>query len=331
MYPTRSFTTKKPSATSIAIEAPPADSISDIAFSPDNSRMAVSSWDSSIRLYAMPPIMSSYSTTRTFRFENTFTLSQPVLSISFFGNSIVAGLVDGTLVLLDPSGNKNLIQAHRGGIKRVRNFNNQFVITCSFDSTVKFWDMKSEMPLHTITMPAKAYSMDLQGNVLAVMLADKSVYVYNMNDINNPAVFPLRFNYSPRSVAVAADLDSIAVGGIEAKIHVFSRTMDAKKSTFRGHKTNQRLYAVNVIRFVPRDPKIVISGGADGTLIVFDRNSHMKLATLEFPSPITACEITPDGQSLVFALGDDWSKGYTNTPVETKLQYVDINSLIGAK
>lgn len=331
MYPTRSFATKKPTPTPMSIENPPADSVSDIAFNPEGTFMAISAWDSSIRLYSMPPLMSSYSSTRTFRFEKTFPLQQPALSTCFFLGSIVAGLVDGSLAVLDMNGNKNMIQAHTAGVKRIKNFNNQFIISCSFDSSIKFWDLKSTNPLHTITLPSKAYSMDLKGNLLVVLLSDKSVHIYNMNDINNPAILPLRFNYSPRAVAVASDMDTIAVGGVEAKVCVFSRAVESKRSMFRAHKINQRLYAVNMVRFAPEDPNVLLSGGSDGSLVVFDRNSHMKLATLDFSSPVTAGEITPDGNTLVFAVGDDWSKGYTNTPSETKLHYLDIKSLIGSK
>lgn len=323
MYSNRNFIQKK-DASVIDLPDCPTDTISFISFNIENTHLAVSSWDGSLRIYRLPFYTSPGSNCTL---EKSYPLGKPVMSCCFFGSSIVAGLSDGSLVIDGVVSNS--FKAHESSIKSMFNYNNQFLITGSFDSTLKFWDLKSSSPLHTIPLPAKVYQMDLKDSFLVVALSDRTVISYNMNNINQPEVFPTKFTYSIRSIGCHKDLDSFAVGGIEAKVESFSRLYPAKKVIFRCHRVDGKLYSVNVLKLCPSDSNILVTGGSDGSLVWFDKANRTKLCTNEFGSPITAGEFSNDGKYFVFGIGDDWSKGYTGMNMKTFLKMIVVNTVPG--
>ena len=327
MYTNRSYM-KKPDPASVDIADCPADTISDIAFNLENSAMAVSSWDATLSLYTFS-FMPSFGSAQPFRREKVFPLPAPALSTAFFGSTVVAGCVTGALVCFDMNGNQNLIQAHSAGIKAIKNYNNQFLITGSFDSTIKFWDLKSSQPIYSISLPGKVYAMSLSGSLLCVACSSKAVLLYDINNLNAPSTYATRFNYGIRSVAMSSDLDTFVAGGLEAKIEVFSKTMDAKKFCVRSHRDNSRLYSVNVLHFYPLDAGVIVSGGADGSLVWFDKHNRMKIQTFSYTEPITAAQFTADGRYFVFATGEDWSKGYVADSPRPSLKFLDAKNISG--
>ena len=301
----------------------PLDSISNISFNLENTHMAVSSWDGTVKLYKIPYYGNPGA---NFTVEKSFSLGKPVLSCCFFNSMLLAGLVDGTMVAVESN---QTIKAHENSIKSMKNFNNQFLVTGSFDGTLKFWDLKSLNPIHSITLPGKVYAMDLKSSFLTVALDDKTIITYDMNNPNQPMVFPTKLSHSIRSICCHKDLDTFAVGGIEAKIEIFSRTMPTKKTVFRSHRVENKLFSVNVVSLHPNDSNILVSGGADGSLTWLDKANRSKLSNTEYHVPITAGEFSNDGKYFVFALGDDWSKGYTGVPVKVSLKMVVTNQVPG--
>jgi len=323
MYTNRGFGVKKEVPT-VDLPQCPTDSVSDIAFNLENTHLGVSSWDGSVTVYQM----SFYpGTSSAFSFERVINLGKPVLSLCFFNNILFAGLADGTIMSVDSS---MIVPAHSAPVKALKNFSNKFLVSGSFDSTLKFWNVSNKLDLlHSITLPSKIYAMDLKDNFLCVALSDKSVITYNLDDMTQQNVFNTKFNYSIRSVGCHKDLDSFAVGSIEAKVEAFSRTNPIKRFIFRCHRVESRLYSVNVVRFYPVDSTFIITGGSDGGLTCFDKMTRSKICSFEFSSPVTAGEFSNDGKYFVFATGDDWSKGYTGVAVKPLLKMIAMSSVPG--
>ncbi|KAI4292571.1 mRNA export factor [Pancytospora philotis] len=333
MFTNKSFLTRKADATVTEIPDCPADTVSDIAFSMDGAAVTVGSWDGTVSAYSMAPVYGpagpSFQTQQPPKRELCHSLGKPVLSVAFWGAAIVAGLADGSLCLIDQSGQTNSIQAHSAAVKSIKNYNNQYVITGSFDGTIKFWDLKSSQPLHTVTLPGKVYAMALTSSMLSAALSNHTIYILDMNNIHAPATFTSRLAYPLRSISCASDLDTFAVGGVEAKIEVSSRAFEHKRFVIRSHRDGSKLYAVNVVRFHGRNENFIVTGGADGNLIWFDRVNRNKLATMTYNAPITAAEFSPDSRYFVFASGDDWSKGYTGAYIKPALRIVDVRTIQG--
>lgn len=329
MYTNRGFNIKKPELITTQFPDAPADTISDIAFNTDNTAMAVSSWDSTLTIYRINYSIPFKETPFPFQRDKVLPLSAPGLSVCFFGSNIVVGCVDGSIIFFDMNGTQSTIQAHSGGVKAVKNFNNQYLISGSFDKTLKFWDLKSPQPIHTAPLSSKVYGMSLSGSILGVALSDKTIQVYDMMNPTVPVAYATRFTYSIRAVGVCSDMDAFAVGSVEAKIEILSRSSDSKKCLIRAHREQSKLYAVNVIQFHPSDPNIIISGGSDGTLVWFDRSNRMKLGSHALGSPVTAGAFSNDGRYFICATGEDWSKGYTATYVQPGLHMIEVRNVAG--
>lgn len=331
MYTNKSFLTRKSEGTVIDIADCPADTVSDIAFNGDGSVAAVASWDGTVSLYRVAGAYANtaFQSTPTPKREMSHVLGKPVLCVAFFGASLVAGLVDGTLAVVAPNGQTNAFAAHSAAIKRCINYNDQYLLTGSFDGTIKFWDLKSCQPLHTVALAGKVYAMDLAGAMLTVALSNKAIYIIDMNNVQAPATISTRLVFPLRSISASPDCDTIAVGGVEAKIEVLSRSYEQKRFVIRSHREASKLYAVNVVCFHRSDPNVVVSGGADGNLIWFDKINRTKLATMAYNAPITAGVFSPDSRFFLFASGDDWSKGYTGAFVKPQLRLVDVKTVQG--
>lgn len=329
MYSNRGYVSKKPEATAMEIPEAPADTISGIAFNPENNAMAVSSWDGTLSLYRIS-LISGFGSTQPFKREKVLSLPVPALSLCFFGSHLVAGCADGSLVCFDASGNQTVVPAHSAGVKALKNYKNQFLVSGSFDSTLKFWDLKSMQPMHAITLPAKVYGMSLRDSLLCIALSNRTVCVYDMTNPSVPATFPTKFSYSIRAVDCGPDMDTLAVGSVDSRIEMISRSYDSRRFMIRAHRdTNNRLYAVNILQFCPLNGNIIVSGGADGNLVWFDKINKIKQSQSSYSSPVTAGEFSNDGRLFVFATGDDWSKGYTGSYVKPVLRVIESKNVPG--
>ena len=53
-----------------------------------------------------------------------------------------------------------------------------------------------------------------------------------------------------------------------------------------------------------------MTAGGDGKIIFWDISQKNKIKEFCYNNqPVTACKISPDGNFLVYALGNDWSEG----------------------
>lgn len=323
----RGFTVKK-SDYAKEFSDKPIDTISDVAFNQNNTCFAVSSWDKTVTIYSF----DSFSTTLPFHKQLVFQLSAPVLSVCFFNNLVVAGCTNGSMVFFDSTTGLELtaVQAHTGGIKALANYENKVIISGSFDQSLKVWEIKDTVNLcHSITLPAKVYAMSLSNTMLGIGLSNKTIQIYNLLNITVPVTFSTRFSYSIRSISLCPDVDSFAAGSIEAKIEIFSRTMDSKRFLIRAHREQNKLYSVNSIDFCPLNHNVIVSGGSDGSLVWFDRNSRVKMLNETFSNSVTASSFSSDGRFYVFATGDDWSKGYTGVRIMPGLFVIETRNIPG--
>ncbi len=318
----RTFNVKKPEYIKEFTDKP-IDTISDICFNSENTAIAVASWDKTVTIYRLDKFIA---TGIPFRKDSVFNFPSPVLSVCFFNNIVIGGCTNGMIVFFDTMSGAQLtgVQAHGGGVKGLCNHDNKFIISGSFDQTIKFWEVKENIGLiHVINLPSKVYSLKLCGSTLGVGLSDKTIQLYNLLNPSAPVTYATRFSYSIRSLALCADMESFAAGSIEAKVEIFSRTSESKKCIIRAHRDQNKLYSVNTISFFPKNYNIIVSGGGDGSLMWFDRGSRIKILNHSFPDAITAGSFSTDGTFYVFATGDDWSKGYTGVRVMPGLYFID--------
>ncbi|GMM38530.1 RNA export factor [Saccharomycopsis crataegensis] len=330
--------TTTPPLNDIDLANPPEDTVSDLAFSSQGEFLSVSSWDSKVRVYQ---IMGDGSSQGKAMYEH----QGPVLSTRWTGDGtkIVSGGCDKAVKLYDvASGQSTQIGAHNEPVSVVRfaecgNSNTPVIVSGSWDKTLKYWDMRSPNPVSTIELPERCYVMDTRRKLLVCGTAEKKFVIINLD---NPTVkfkettSPLK--WQTKSISCFVEGDGYAVGSIEGRLSVqyVSDENQKKAFSFKCHRENvtdrgrtkNRLYSLNQICFHPVQGTFV-TAGSEGNLSFWDKDSKHRLKSYQsIGTPITAANFNNNGSIFAYAIGYDWSKGYTyskpDNPVGIKIHAV---------
>lgn len=319
--------TDKDLAGDIVINNAAEDSISDIAFSPQQDFLfSVASWDNKIRIW---DVQGGASQGRA-QYEH----AAPVLCTrwSLDGSKVASGGCDNAVKIFDvASGQSQQLGTHSGPVKSLRFVqcgptNQECLVTGSWDKTLKYWDLRQQQPISTVMLPDRVYSMDSKAKLLVVGTANRNISII---DLNNPTnIFksiqsPLK--WQTRSIACFNEGDSYAIGSIEGRCAIrYVDDMQQKKSgfSFKCHRQNQNnnpsqylVYPVNSIAVHPIYGTFV-TAGSDGTFHFWDKNHRHRLKA--FPSQnatIPVVNFNRQGTVLAYALSYDWFQGHMgNSP-----------------
>ncbi|KAE9378020.1 WD40 repeat-like protein [Stipitochalara longipes BDJ] len=310
----------------VALQTPPEDSISDLAFSPQSDHLAVASWDKKVRIYQIT--QNGGSEGKAF-----FEHDAPVLSCHWSpdGTKVVGAGADKQAKVIDLGANQNTatqVAAHDQPIRCVRYFelpqsNAPMIVTGSWDKTVKYWDLRQNQPVASVQCQERVYTLDVKKNLLVIGTADRYINVINLNE---PAKFyktiqsPLK--WQTRVVSCFPDASGFAVGSIEGRCAIqYVEEKDAASNfSFKCHRDPPQnnmtnVYSVNAISFHPQHGTFS-TAGSDGTFHFWDGVAKHRLKG--YPTTggtISATAFDRSGQIFAYAVSYDWSKGYaTNTP-----------------
>ncbi|KAJ4157445.1 RNA export factor gle2 [Fusarium falciforme] len=204
----------------VALDQPPTDSVSDLAFSPAPNGpdyLAVSSWDAKVRIYEIDGNGRSQG-------RHVYEHSQPVLNVDFSkdGTKIASAGADKNVKVCDLASQQDMVVGtHDQPVRTVRFFdsgNGPMVVSGSWDKTVKYWDLRQQQPAATLTCQERVYTMDVRDNLCVVGTADRYI---NVIDLKNPTKFyktlqsPLK--WQTRVVSCFTDSAGFAIGSIEGR------------------------------------------------------------------------------------------------------------------
>eukprot|EP00798_Chlamydomonas_sp_ICE-L_P013802 gene13802-19716_t len=164
-------------------------------------------------------------------------------------------------------------------------------------------------------------------------------------------VIQSQLKWQTRCVAAFPDKSGFLVGSIEGRVavqHVEETLATSKNFTFKCHRDNADIYAVNSLAFHPVHGTFV-TAGSDGTDNFWDKDSKQRLkaqAKYNFwdkdskqrlkaqdskqrlkaqakctygasPAPISSGTFNKDGSIYAYAISYDWSKGYSEYNTQT--------------
>ncbi|KAI0879063.1 Poly(A)+ RNA export protein [Hypoxylon argillaceum] len=308
----------------VAISNPPEDTVSDLAFSPSADILAVSSWDNKVRIYQIASNGASEG-------KHIYEHDGPVLSVDFSkdGNKLASAGADKQAKVCDLQTLQTVqVAAHENAVRSVRffelpNSNGPMLVTGSWDKTIKYWDLRSQNPVGSVTCQERVYTMDVRNSLLVVGTADRYINVINLQD-------PLKFyktlqsplKWQTRVVSCFADASGFAIGSIEGRCAIqYVEDKDASANfSFKCHRDPPsgnvtQVYSVNDISFHPQHGTFS-TAGSDGTFHFWDKDAKHRLKG--YPTvggSITATTFNSSGSIFAYAVGYDWSKGYfANSP-----------------
>lgn len=162
-------------------------------------------------------------------------------------------------------------------------------------------------------LPERCYDMDIANSLLAVATAERKVCII---DLNNPTTIfktvDTTLKWQTRSIACFPDAKGVAIGTIEGRSSIINiDTNDQSLNfTFKCHRVDNKVYAVNAIDFHPSYGTLVTCGN-DCTYSIWDKNAKQRLkSATNVGAPITCCAFSPNGQYLAYGVGYDWSQGF---------------------
>jgi mRNA export factor len=137
---------------------------------------------------------------------------------------VLAGGADKKSHLLHlATGQQTTIGSHDAPIRSVRfvdipGTNGPIVASGSWDKTVKFWDVRQQTPLASLTCAERVYAMDSKARLLVIATAERHIHLV---DLQNPTVFarslesPLKFQ--TRAVSAFPDGTGWGTTAIEGR------------------------------------------------------------------------------------------------------------------
>jgi mRNA export factor len=247
----------------------------------------------------------------------SFAHDAPVLAAAWHhdGGSVFSAGCDKQAKRWDLGSNSQVqVAAHDAPIRHMAWVPDlSLLVTGGWDRLLRYWDLRSPSPAHTHTLPERCYALSVAYPLLVAATAERHIQVFNLA-ANPGAVYkqlqsPLK--YQTRCVAAFPDKTGFLVGSIEGRVAVqhVEEQLASKNFTFKCHRNNDVIHAVNACVFHPVHGTFVTTG-SDGGYNFWDKDSKQRLKQMQAcAAPIPAGAFSADGSIFAYAVSYDWSKG----------------------
>lgn len=306
------------------VEHSPNDTVSQLKFNPtQHSLLMGSSWDKKCSVWEVQGNGGTVAKAQQ-------TMEGPILCCDWAqdGQSAYMAGCDNKVKAWDLARNQMMdIGLHQAPVKCLNVINEiNSVCTGSWDSTVKYWDMRTPKSQASVSLAERVYCMDMVYPLLVVGMAERKIAIF---DIRKPTT-PFRQLDSPlklqtRCIAAFPNQQGFAIGSIEGRvgIHHVEEKDNSKNFAFKCHRSpepRKDIFAVNCLAFHPYGT--FATCGSDGIYTFWDKDAKMKLKQFEpNQNSITACTFNKQGNIFAYAVGYDWHKGceYADKNVVNKI------------
>lgn len=273
-----------------------------MSLSPDEHELVVGSSDHA--LYSIPVSASqasgrgARSATGAGRMRTLYTkkfghTEWVTCSMYLSDNRIVSGGMDSKLCLWDATGVKcEDLTGHAGSITFVRDLKNDFVLSASYDKTVRVWNVgrKASSRQREISTIKVGSAPILDGSVLtgggtrSIITGDRDGCVHIVNLDEEKISRKIAGAHKGHTTSVlASKVDESALcfsGGQDGTVRVWD--LRQKNSTpahaleLHIHRKTGKAGAVGFLLEPDGDPNTLITAGADGTIKVLDKRKSFK-------------------------------------------------------
>ena len=199
---------------------------------------------------------------------------------------------------------------------------NPYLVTGSWDKTVKYWDCRQQQAIASLQCQERVYTMDARNSLLVIGTADRYINIVNLaspDKFYKTIQSPLKFQ--TRIVSCFTDATGFAVGSIEGRCAIqYVEEKDATLNfSFKCHRETpttgpnrdvSQVYSVNAISFHPQHGTFS-TAGSDGTFHFWDKDAKHRLKG--YPAvggTITSTNFSSKGTIFAYAVSYDWSQGY---------------------
>ncbi|KAJ2430583.1 RNA export factor gle2, partial [Coemansia sp. RSA 2531] len=107
------------------------------------------------------------------------------------GTKVASGGADKAGRMFDIStGQTTQIAQHDAPIRCIKfveaENSSPIVATAGWDKMLKYWDLRQQAPVATVTLPERAYAMDCNHPLLVVATAERKILIFDMNNPTTP-------------------------------------------------------------------------------------------------------------------------------------------------
>lgn len=321
------FMAAAPQRKDIEIPVPAgSDGFTSLSWAPSTNFLAASSWDNKVRVWDVQRGPGNAPVGGVGRVE--FDAGAPLLDVCWKedGAHLFLGGCGKTVKLLNLTTNVATdIGAHDAPVKGLGwAVEKQFLVTGSWDKTLKYWDTRSPTAALSVPMPERIISMDVKYPLMVVGTADKKIYIFHLDQPQRPLrelVTPLKLQ--TRVVKAFHSKKFFAVGSIEGRCAIravdeaMDNELDAERKpkwafAFRCHRDGNSIFAVNAIDAHPNAEYhgVFATAGSDGVYAYWHKDKRTRLKEQKASTTaISACSWNPTGDMFAYAASYDWSKG----------------------
>ena len=268
-----------------------ADTVWEIAISPDDQTLASASFDKTIRLW-------DFQTGTLQQTLTGHTDAVRTIAISSDGKTLVSGSGDKTIKIWNLQTGELLqtITGHAGPVWTVTlSPDSQTLASGSYDGTIKTWDLASGKLLQTIpedydSVWSLAISPD--GQTLASGSYGSTI---KLRDLRTGTLLQTLSGHTDavRSIAISPDGKTLASGSWDKTVKVWDLQTGELLQTLSGH--SDRVLAVAI----SPDGKMIASGSVDGTVKLWDLQTGELLKTFAGHTDwVISVAFSPDEQTI---------------------------------
>ncbi|MBI5548587.1 MAG: protein kinase [Deltaproteobacteria bacterium] len=250
------------------------EALTQIAYAPDGSLLAVGSYDSKVRIY--DPGKRALVRTLEGHSDRVYTVAW-----SADGGLLASGSRDRTIILWDAvTGAKlRVLQGHEGLVRQVvLSPDGTLLASASWDRTVRLWEVATGELIKVLPHDDQVWAVDISsdGGLLASGGLDSLVHVWRLPTLE-PVVTVAAYTSEVQSLKFSPDGRALVTGASERSIRIFQPETGKPLAVL---ETSQGVAGILSLGW-SKDGRYLASGGFDNTVRLWDARSGAALATLE--------------------------------------------------